>query len=226
VTAGDLALAVGDIRLEMLAQVNALVHLYVQHFLRIETVGLIRVPRSLQPIPQECGDRRLGVYSTIGILQRCLLNFVIQTPLVDPINLDPSFILDPSEASSVSADNTVDFERVWDALVNKDSRGWCELSATLVYQRLRASDLGIKAIPADESPFQSRLVVDLVDGLILKFWGLGDLKIVLVSPTKAQAVLRLRTSDDESCLWWLRCGDDELQTLMKQFFAELKVTTI
>ena len=81
---------------------------------------------------------------------------------MDLINFDSPFISDPSEASAVSEDNTVDFERVWDALVNKDSRGWCELSVTLVYQRLRALDLGMKVIPADESPFQGKLVVDLV----------------------------------------------------------------
>lgn len=49
----------------------------------------------------------------------------------------------------------------------------------------------------------------------------GDLKIVIApepadpSSKKGLAAIRLKESDDDSCLWWLRCEDEELRNIVK-----------
>ncbi|KAI8989666.1 ARM repeat-containing protein [Trametes punicea] len=49
----------------------------------------------------------------------------------------------------------------------------------------------------------------------------GDLKIVIYpegtnTPSKeGLAAIRLKASDDDSCLWWLRCEDEQLRNLIK-----------
>lgn len=49
----------------------------------------------------------------------------------------------------------------------------------------------------------------------------GDLKIVICPEIAAPpsneglAAVRLKESDDDSCLWWLRCEDEQLRNIIK-----------
>lgn len=49
----------------------------------------------------------------------------------------------------------------------------------------------------------------------------GDLKIVICpeiatpSSKEGLAAVRLKESDDDSCLWWLRCEDEQLRNIIK-----------
>jgi AP-4 complex subunit epsilon-1 len=48
----------------------------------------------------------------------------------------------------------------------------------------------------------------------------GDLKI-MISAESGSVAIRLRESEDESCLWRLRCGDAGLRTTIKRLLTEL-----
>ena len=49
----------------------------------------------------------------------------------------------------------------------------------------------------------------------------GDLKIVIGPEGEdpqskiSLAAIRLKESDDDSCLWWLRCEDEQLRNIIK-----------
>ena len=49
----------------------------------------------------------------------------------------------------------------------------------------------------------------------------GDLKIVIgpegedPKSKTGLAAIRLKESDDDSCLWWLRCEDEQLRNIIK-----------
>ncbi|KAH9857122.1 ARM repeat-containing protein [Lenzites betulinus] len=122
----------------------------------------------------------------------------------DLIALDSPFITEPtpSIASTLSIAEH-DFEATWNSLESSTSRGWCESSMDAVLRRLQGLQRRLKVTERDRAPFE------------------GDLKVVicpetLAPPTKeGLAAIRLKESDDDSCLWWVRCEDEQLQNIIK-----------
>jgi len=126
---------------------------------------------------------------------------------VDLIGLDSPFIERPISATSstlISADP--DFESLWDNLENFNSRGWCEKSTDAVVRRLQSLQQRLKVISEDQGPFK------------------GELK-VLVLPKSGDdhglAALRLKESDDNSCLWRLRCEDENLRRNLQVLLSDI-----
>ncbi|OBZ69200.1 AP-3 complex subunit delta [Grifola frondosa] len=121
---------------------------------------------------------------------------------VDLIALDSPFISEPPAIRSTAPRVMVeyDFESTWNKLETHQVRGWCDAPIDAVLRRLQDMQRRLIVIEADMPPFK------------------GDLK-VLISPEIPDltsivglAALRLKEGDDESCLWRLRCEDDDLRT--------------
>ncbi|KAJ3492134.1 hypothetical protein NLI96_g234 [Meripilus lineatus] len=129
---------------------------------------------------------------------------------VDLIAFDSPFLTDPPGPSSIASSVIEpDFEKLWDALAKGNSRGWCESAIEEVVRRLQGmKDRRMTVKPADQSPFQ------------------GDLKILIYTSSgesvdhQPSAALRLKESDDESCLWHLRCIDEELRKDIKSLLTD------
>ncbi|KAI0636737.1 ARM repeat-containing protein [Trametes polyzona] len=127
-----------------------------------------------------------------------------EAPAPDLIALDSPFISEPapSIASTLSIAEH-DFEPTWNALESSTSRGWCESSIDAVLRKLQGLHRRLKVSERDSPPFE------------------GDLKIVICPDTAAGnskeglAAIRLKESDDDSCLWWLRCEDEQLRNVIK-----------
>ncbi|GBE82098.1 hypothetical protein SCP_0404770 [Sparassis crispa] len=130
------------------------------------------------------------------------------TSRVDLIALDSPFVSEPlvsiSTASSVSE---FDFEATWNLLDSANSRGWSEVPINVVVGRLQGLQRRLKMIAADVAPFE------------------GDVKIIIspeiadTSSTRGVAVLRLKGSEDGSCLWRLRCGDEQLRSSIRNILS-------
>ncbi|KAH9901574.1 ARM repeat-containing protein [Cubamyces lactineus] len=120
------------------------------------------------------------------------------------IALDSPFMSEPapSIASTLSIAEH-DFEVTWNDLESSTSRGWCESSIDAVLRRLQGLQRRLKVTERDRPPFE------------------GDLKVVVCpdgtngSSKEGLAAIRLKESDDDSCLWWLRCEDEELRNIIK-----------
>ncbi|KAJ7124951.1 armadillo-type protein [Mycena epipterygia] len=111
---------------------------------------------------------------------------------------DSPFISDPSPS---------DFESIWDALdESSGARGWCDVSLEDVTKRLESMQDTLKVIPVEEVPF------------------VGDLKILIngEDATRGIGVLRLRASEEGSCLWRMRSGDAQLRIRVKRLLAGLE----
>ncbi|KAJ7782899.1 armadillo-type protein [Mycena metata] len=111
---------------------------------------------------------------------------------------DSPFISDPSVATPS------DFESIWNGLDESNgARGWCDVSLEDVIKRLESPEYTLQVISVEELPF------------------VGDLKILLNGEDGSQGigVLRLRASEDGSCLWRIRSGDAQLR---KRIFDVLK----
>jgi len=122
------------------------------------------------------------------------------TSRVDLIALDSPFIMDPLDPNSGSLP---DFEDIWNALEGFGARGWCEMSTDVVVRRLQGLRYRLNVIAIDRPPFE------------------GDLKLLIsLESGSASAAIRLRESEDESCLWRLRCEDAELRTTIKRLLTE------
>ncbi|KAL1944674.1 hypothetical protein VTO73DRAFT_3104 [Trametes versicolor] len=123
---------------------------------------------------------------------------------VDLLGLDSPFMAEPalSIASTLSIAEH-DFEATWSSLESSTSRGWCESSMDAVLRRLQGLQRRLKVTERDRPPFE------------------GDLKIVICPEIAAPpsndglAAVRLKESDDDSCLWWLRCEDEQLRNIIK-----------
>ncbi|TBU35735.1 ARM repeat-containing protein [Dichomitus squalens] len=124
----------------------------------------------------------------------------------DLIALDSPFISEPagpSLANTISSIMEQDFEATWNSLESGAARGWCEASIDAVLRRLQGLQRRLRVTERDRPPFE------------------GDLKIVIAPESadkwskKELAAIRLKESDDDSCLWWLRCEDDELRNIVK-----------
>ncbi|KAJ7497085.1 armadillo-type protein [Mycena latifolia] len=119
---------------------------------------------------------------------------------------DSPFISDPS------VDNASDFESIWNALdESSGARGWCDASVEDVIKRLESMEDTLKVISVQEPPFigkQGRL-------------GHGIL-INGADATRGVGVLRLRASEEGSCLWRVRCGDAGLRIRVKRLLTGLE----
>ncbi|KAG2148535.1 armadillo-type protein [Suillus cothurnatus] len=124
----------------------------------------------------------------------------------DLISLDTAF----SEVPVTFPAPEPDFEEVWDLMENSNLRGWCESSMDNVVRLLQTLQHSMRVIAVDQPPFE------------------GELKVLvatssdppLVEP-KQGAALRLRESEEESCLWRLRCDDLELRTTIKRLLEDI-----
>lgn len=125
--------------------------------------------------------------------------------------------------SAVLEASEPDFETVWNRLADHNARGWCEASIDAVVRRLQGVQRRLKVISEDQDPFKGGWPLSSRR----RYWAdqshAGELKI-LVLPSVAQdsrvAVLRLKASDDDSCLWRLRCQDDSLLKMIRGMLAE------
>jgi len=127
---------------------------------------------------------------------------------VDLIALDSPFVSEPLPMmSSTLKTAEPDFESIWNGLERFNVRGWCEMSIDVVVRRLQGMHRRLKVISEDQDPFK------------------GELKVMVSStmdPGEPHhvAVLRLKASDDESCLWRLRCEDETLRKTIKSLLSE------
>ncbi|KAG1737606.1 hypothetical protein EDB19DRAFT_1716833 [Suillus lakei] len=150
---------------------------------------------------------------------------------VDLISLDTTL----SEVPVTSPTPEPDFEEVWDAMENSNLRGWCESSMDNIVRLLQSLQHSMRVIAVDQPPFEgmSTLETGLQDRTMLRSIFVparltGELKVlVVVSPDsplaepKQGAALRLRESEEESCLWRLRCDDLELRTTIKRLLEDI-----
>ncbi|KAG1890377.1 armadillo-type protein [Suillus subluteus] len=150
---------------------------------------------------------------------------------VDLISLDTAF----SEVPVIFLTPEPDFEEVWDAMENSNFRGWCESSMDNVVRLLQSLQHSMRVIAVDQPPFEGRstLKTSLQDRIMLRSIFIparltGELKVlVAASPnsplmgSKQGAALRLRESEEESCLWRLRSDDMELRTTIKRLLEDL-----
>ncbi|KAA1478331.1 ARM repeat-containing protein [Dentipellis sp. KUC8613] len=150
-----------------------------------------------------------------------ILSIHIQGSRVDLISLDSPFMAEPpapasldpldlsgGEVQTEKEEKHKDFAASWDALEKYNSRGWCEMPSEGVVRKLQGLQHRMAVFPADQPPFE------------------GELKVLLARlPVDAKlgggtAALRLRESEDESCLWRLRCDDEVLLTDVKRALNE------
>ncbi|KAJ8592328.1 ARM repeat-containing protein [Rhizopogon salebrosus TDB-379] len=120
---------------------------------------------------------------------------------IDLISLDVA----PNEVPVTVPSPEHDFEEVWDAMEHSNSRGWCESSMDNIVRLLQSLQHSMRVIAVDQPPFE------------------GELKVLVIASSdpslkesKQCAALRLRESEEESCLWRLRCDDVELRTTIKR----------
>ncbi|TFY54482.1 hypothetical protein EVG20_g9685 [Dentipellis fragilis] len=95
-----------------------------------------------------------------------------------------------------------DFAASWDSLEKYNSRGWCEMPSEGVVRKLQGLQHRMAVFSADQPPFEGELKV------LLARLPAGDAKL-----GGGAAALRLRESEDESCLWRLRCDDEVSECL-------------
>ncbi|TCD66013.1 hypothetical protein EIP91_001913 [Steccherinum ochraceum] len=127
---------------------------------------------------------------------------------VDLLGLDSPFISEPpaSASSSVSAD--LDFEKIWNTLAHANSRGWCEVTIDVVVRKLQSMQHTLQVTASDQPPFQGELKIILTPSLSSEHQGI--------------AVVRLKESEDESCLWQLRCADDNLRSHIRNLLTDVE----
>ncbi|KAI0723998.1 ARM repeat-containing protein [Cerioporus squamosus] len=158
----------------------------------------------LRSIPSS-SPRQTGL-SPLPIVQILDEEPSIQAPAADLIALDSPFMSEPaapSIASTLSSIAEQDFETTWNALDSSAARGWCESSIDAVLRKLQGLQRQLRVSERDRPPFE------------------GDLKIVICADPGEQssktglAAIRLKESDDDSCLWWMRCEDEQLRNIIK-----------
>lgn len=107
------------------------------------------------------------------------------------------------------------------------SRGWCESPIEEVVRRLQGLQHRMTVKPTDQAPFRGMLY-------LLRSWLMnslnsnttGELKILIYSPgdtlvdNKPSAALRLKESDDDSCLWHLRSNEEGLRSSIKSLMTD------
>jgi len=125
-------------------------------------------------------------------------------PRSDLIVFDSPFVTDHFHAPVPLEDIGSEFERLWHAFEDTDTRGWCGESTDVVVRRLQGLALDMRVIAADRPPFD------------------GDLKLLMTEGATAsrRTALRLKDSEKDGCLWRLRSSDDGLRTRIKHVLAD------
>ncbi|KAI0707595.1 ARM repeat-containing protein [Earliella scabrosa] len=163
---------------------------------------LVAQTSDLRSIPSS-SPRQTGL-SPLPIVQ--ILDEEPSMAPADLIALDSPFMSEPvapSIASTLSSVVEQDFETTWNSLQSGAARGWCESSMDTVLRRLQGLQRRLRVTERDRPPFE------------------GDLKIVISPDTEdltsktGLAAIRLKESDDDSCLWWVRSEDEELRNIIK-----------
>ncbi|KAJ3810385.1 armadillo-type protein [Lentinula aff. lateritia] len=131
------------------------------------------------------------------------------TTRIDLIAFDSPFVPDPSESSQMSGPfaSEMSFGDVWEGS-DAEARGWYGKSIDQLLRRIQIMD-------------PSNVDLCVIDTLLPPF--LGELKVMVrfkahTSMTSC-AVLRLKESEEESCLWKLR-GDLPLYAMVKNILTE------
>jgi len=167
---------------------------------------------SLLPLPMTAGDLTLAAgLQELEIISserffpvdaaRSLEQSNSQPSRVDLITLDSTFPLDDQDIFGSSEQPMAthdDFEDIWDSFeASCDLRGWCSASIDNVTRRLQCiKHHRLAVIAAEIPPF------------------IGELKITMVAIDAAFAsrtLIRLRETEEDSCLWRLRCEDGEFR---------------
>ncbi|KAF4598384.1 hypothetical protein EYR38_006786 [Pleurotus pulmonarius] len=111
----------------------------------------------------------------------------------------------PDECQLNMSSEDLDFEATWDSLSDTSgARGWCSILMEGVLRILQQSLEGyrLQVIAVDYPPF------------------LGELKILITDGSTSHALVRLKESEEDSCLWRMRCADAGLRTRLKRLFAD------
>ncbi|KAH9945906.1 ARM repeat-containing protein [Epithele typhae] len=163
----------------------------------------IRLDTEVHP---QGSPRQTKAISPLPIVQILDEEPILEGGAADLITLDSPFMSEPVALSISSAMSSVieqDFEATWNALSDSVMRGWCESSMDTMLRRLQGLGHTLRVTERDRPPFE------------------GDLKIV-ISPKTGDlaskiglAAIRLKESDDDSCLWWVRCEDESLRNIVK-----------
>ncbi|TFK44520.1 armadillo-type protein [Crucibulum laeve] len=131
---------------------------------------------------------------------------------MDLITLDSPFISDPlggdTEKSKKDGTHAPDFEKIWDSLADSSgARGWYSDSIDTMVRRLQGLDRHrLQVISAGDPPFMGEYHL-FREGVDRQGEGEG-------------AVVRVRESEEEGCLWRLRCGDAPLRIRIKRLLTE------
>ena len=114
-----------------------------------------------------------------------------------------------------------DFETTWNALESGAARGWCDSSMDTVLRRLQGLQRRLRVTERDRPPFEGTLL-QLRPSFTQLISSVGDLKIIIgpdsTEPSSSKtglAAVRLKESDDDSCLWWVRSEDEQLRNIIK-----------
>ena len=107
---------------------------------------------------------------------------------------------------------------MWNSLESSNSKGWCDWSLDDVVRLLQKLQLRLRVISADQQPFKgSSHALSLPD---LTSRVAGELKIVAVKRSHSgplhPALLRIQESEDDGCLWRMRCLDGGLKLQVKR----------
>ncbi|GJE90878.1 hypothetical protein PsYK624_070220 [Phanerochaete sordida] len=129
ITAGDLALAGGQIELQELGKSA------------VETSPSLT--SAMQALSMKKDEKLLPVPETDLI--------ALESPFIS----DPPAV-SQSQASSVAEE---DFEAAWDRLQHGNLRGWCDSPIDVVVRRLQSLQRKMRVTPADEAPFQGDLKI-------------------------------------------------------------------
>ncbi|KAJ4468322.1 armadillo-type protein [Lentinula aciculospora] len=133
----------------------------------------------------------------------------VSTAPDDLIAFDSPFILEPSENPQTSGalEPQLNFDKAWGGF-SAEARGWYGKSIEQLLRRVRVMD-------------PSELVVSVIEASLPPF--LGELKVMIRfkphTSISSCAVLRLKESEEVSCLWRLR-GDLPLYVTIKNLLTE------
>ncbi|KAF9018010.1 ARM repeat-containing protein [Hymenopellis radicata] len=135
-----------------------------------------------------------------------------QSPLSRPdlIAFDTPFLTDPplvDESDLFRSEKPApeNFETMWNSLEQAtSSRGWFEGSPDALVDRLKGlQDVEVAVVPPEEAPF------------------IGEVKVLVQSSKKKDcAALRVKASDEEGCLWRLRCADAQMRVVVKRLLSD------
>ncbi|KAJ6593663.1 ARM repeat-containing protein [Mycena capillaripes] len=135
--------------------------------------------------------------------------FETSPPAVDtrPAETSAADLIAFNDSPFISDPPAGDFENIWNALdESSGTRGWCDVSLEDVIKRLESLEDTLKVISVEELPF------------------IGDVKVLINGDdvSRGLGVLRLRASEEGSCLWRMRCGDAQLRIRVKRLLTTLE----